>query len=66
MATKTGYKQNPKQGGNRGNSYPSDPVDVADDSSDDSFYVVVIVVLLAVILFDVDGCGLNSSVGRSA
>ena len=51
MATKTGYKQNPKQGGNRGNSYPSDPVDVADDSNDDSFYVVVIVVLLAVILF---------------
>jgi hypothetical protein len=50
MATKTGYKQNPKQGGNRGSGYPSDPVDMADDSSDDSFYVVVIVVLLAVIL----------------
>ena len=51
MATKTGYKQNPKQGGNRGSGYPSDPVDMADDSSDDSFYVVVIVVLLAIILF---------------
>ena len=51
MATKTGYKQNPKQANSRGNSYPSDPVDVADDSNDDSFYIAVIVVLLTVILF---------------
>lgn len=51
MATKTGYKQNPKQDANRGSSYPNNPVGVDNDSDDDSFYVIVIVVLLAVILF---------------
>jgi len=51
MATKTGYKQTPKQGNNRGSSYPSDPVDVVDDSDDDSFFIIVIIVLLALVLF---------------
>ena len=51
MATKTGYKQNPKQASNRGSSYPDNPVDVADDSDDDSFFVIVIIVLLAIVLF---------------
>ena len=51
MATKTGYKPNPKQDANRGNNYPSDPVGVDDDPSDDSFFVIVIVVLLALVLF---------------
>jgi hypothetical protein len=51
MATKTGYKPNQTQGGNRGSNYPSDPVGVDDDTDDDSFFVIVIVILLAVILF---------------
>jgi hypothetical protein len=51
MATKTGYKQNPKQATSRYSNQPSDPVDVADDTRDDSFNVIVIVILLAVIMF---------------
>ena len=51
MATKTGYKPNPKQDANRGDNYHNDLVGVDDDSNDDSFFVIVIVILLCVILF---------------
>ena len=51
MATKTGFRQNPKQNASRGSSYPSDPVDVANDPDDDSFYIIVIIVLLALVMF---------------
>jgi len=51
MATKTGYKQAPKQSPSGYSGQPSDPVDVAHDSDDDSFYVIVIIVLLALVMF---------------
>ena len=51
MATKTGYKQAPKQNVNRSSGFPSDPVDVDDAADDDSFFIIVIIVLLALIMF---------------
>jgi hypothetical protein len=51
MATKTGFKQAPKQRPSSYSNQSSDPVDVADDSDDDSFFVIVIIVLLALVMF---------------
>ena len=51
MATKTGFRQNPKQAPSGYSSQSSNPVDVANDTRDDSFNVIVIVILLAVIMF---------------
>ena len=51
MATKTGFKQNPKQSPSGYSSQPSDNLDVDDDSDDDSFFVIVIIVLLALVMF---------------
>jgi hypothetical protein len=51
MATKTGFKQNPKPSPSSYSSQPSDPVGVAHDSDDDSFFIIVIIVLLALIMF---------------
>ena len=51
MATKTGFKQNPKQSPSSYSNQPSDNLGVDDDSDDDSFFVIVIVVLLALVLF---------------
>jgi hypothetical protein len=51
MATKTGYKQAPKQSPSGYSNQSGDPVDMANDTDDDSFYIIVIVVLLALVMF---------------
>ena len=51
MATKTGFKQNPKPSPNSYSNQPGDSVDMANDSNDDSFYVIVIIVLLCLFMF---------------
>jgi hypothetical protein len=51
MATKTGFKQNPKQAPSSYSNQSSDSVDMADDSDNDSFFIIVIIILLAIILF---------------
>ena len=51
MATKTGFKPNPKQIPSGYSNQPSDSVDVANDTDHDSFFIIVIIVLLALIMF---------------
>jgi len=51
MATKTGFKSNPKPSVGGYSNQPSDSLDVANDTNDDSFFIIVIIVLLALVMF---------------